>query len=716
MFPSTPSDTVSQSGPALSGSSPNPLGAPSTPTIHGSPADNRRKQPKVSRACDPCKSKKIRCSGTLPCNICSRRRLSCTYASRYSRGRPPTPPTLTREPLRSRQAFTTPGQEPTGTPLPEENGQEENEPRATSELVIEGQYFDLTSGLSFLHRAWSKLSAQRGELMSHGSNEGGRDQLLVSAGDRPFYLERPGVEALPDDVSARELVSLYFDSCVVTYRMFHRQTVEGWLDCVLQNKTRGHPLAASLGTARASTILSILAIATFRKYKLQSTPSDDLQLAGVHESDPLFHAATGLTESETGYPRVESVQARLIQVLYMLQTGRMSKAWYTFGNACQIISSLGLHRKQFRRTNSFGEQSDYITQQCAKRAFWTAYTVDKYLSVVFGRPRLLHDVEIDQEFPDAINDEDMGPNGPLMSDGSSECHITSLIFHAKIARLIGRISHEVYYLGDGRQADRAAAADALIRELKAWHAELPPHLGTVKPSTLVPSFRREATAITLAYCHALIHATRPFLLGDVNTLRNDPATQARVDECLSAARKALEIIERIINDRELFHSFWWTQYVLFCALAVIYVWEIQRKAHQSPISNVVSHETLFDLAEKCRFYLQGAGSATPPNHRYRLILDELRSEAQRETLPGRNSRAMSATEQSADHGLDGTFGLWADHQMAGGNAELDISTAPILFSGASMLQSWQSTDWLDLDSSVISHLHTIHTLYWLTSC
>ncbi|KAL2862465.1 transcription factor domain-containing protein [Aspergillus lucknowensis] len=705
MLLSTPSDAPSQIGPAVSGTSPSLRGEPSTPTpSDGSPADNRRKHPKVSRACDPCKSKKIRCSGTLPCNTCARRRLSCTYASRYSRGRPPTPPAPSSETAINRAEFTTLDQGQAGTPR-----EEENEPRATSELVIEGQYFDLTSGLTFLHRAWSKLSAQRGQLMSHSASEGARDQPLVSAGDRPFYLHRCGVEALPDDETARKMLSLYFDSCVVTYRMLHRQTVGGWLDRVLQNRSRGHLLAASLGNARTSTILTILAIATLRKYKLQSTPPNDLQLTGLHESDPLFHAATGLTESETGYPRVESVQARLLQVLYLLQTGRMSKAWYTFGNACQIISSLGLHRKQFRQTNSFGEQLDYITQQCAKRAFWTAYTIDKYLSVVFGRPRLLHDVEIDQEFPETVNDEDMASDGPLLSDGSDECHVTSLVCHAKIARLIGRISHEVYYLGDGRQADRAAAADALIRELKAWHAELPPHLGTVKPSTLVPAFRREATAINLAYCHALIHVTRPFLLGDVNTLRNDPAMRARIDECLFAARKALEIIERIVNDRELFHSFWWTQYVLFCALAVVYVWEIQHKALQGPIQNVDSHEALFELAEKCRFHLQGAGSATPPNHRYGLILDELRLEAQRQTLPNANSHAVTGTRQSAESGIDGTLGLWADQPMTDQTAELDISaTNSILFSGASMLQSWQSTDWLDLDSSVKSHSHTIY--------
>ncbi|KAL4985501.1 fungal-specific transcription factor domain-containing protein [Aspergillus falconensis] len=633
-----------------------------------SPSENRRKDPKVSRACDSCKAKKIRCSGTLPCTICSRRKLSCSYAR----------------------------------------------PRATSDLVIEGQYFDLTSGLGFLHRASSKLSAQRGRFIAHGYDDVERSQLLVSAGDQPFYLgdRGPEAEVLPDDRTARETLSLYFDTCVVTYRMLHRRSVEQWLTGMLRNREQGRPVAHSLGNARAASILAVLAIAGLRCFKLKrkrnsSTLNDpQLESCSLRESDPLFYASMMLTESETGFPALESVQARLLQVLYLLQTGRMNKAWYTFGNACQITSSLGLHRKQFHQQSAFGGQADYIEQQCAKRVFWTAYTIDKYVSVVLGRPRLMHDEGIDQDFPDPVNDEDMGPDGRLTADAREECHVSSLIFHAKIAQLIGRISSEVYYK---RQIDHAAAADGLVCELQAWHAELPPHLGTVKPSTLIPSFRREATALRLAYCHALIHATRPFLLGDGrNTFSNDPASQSRISECLSAARKALEIIDTIVNDRELSHSFWWTQYVLFCALAVVYVWEIQRNAHHELDDRSglihVSHETLFELAEKSRPYLQGGVGSLHlrnPNHRYGLILEEVRLEAQRQAsqIRSRNVRASLVTEKETENRL---HEAWSEQPMPvlAPAAELDIATSAILNSGSRMLESWQTTDWLDLDSSV----------------
>lgn len=57
-----------------------------------SPGSSASKVPKVSRACDYCKSKKTKCSGTRPCGSCVKRGITCHYDAKYSRGRPPTPP------------------------------------------------------------------------------------------------------------------------------------------------------------------------------------------------------------------------------------------------------------------------------------------------------------------------------------------------------------------------------------------------------------------------------------------------------------------------------------------------------------------------------------------------------------------------------------------------------------------------------------------------
>ena len=109
----------------------------------------------------------------------------------------------------------------------------------------------------------------------------------------------------------------------------------------------------------------------------------DMQL----QSDMLFIEASRLTLAETGIPKLESAQCRLIQVLYLLMSCRFNQAWYTFGHALQIISALGLHRRDDRKRQATATRRDYIDEQCRKRTFWVAYTLDKYLGVIFGRPR-----------------------------------------------------------------------------------------------------------------------------------------------------------------------------------------------------------------------------------------------------------------------------------------------------------------------------------------
>ncbi len=79
--------------------------------------------------------------------------------------------------------------------------------------------------------------------------------------------------------------------------------------------------------------------------------------------------------------------------------------------------------------------TDYIVLQCRRRTFWVVYIIDKYLSVVFGRPSLWHDDDINQDYPECINDEDMSSQGPSPSPAALDCHVNSLISHAKYAIL-----------------------------------------------------------------------------------------------------------------------------------------------------------------------------------------------------------------------------------------------------------------------------------------
>lgn len=297
---------------------------------------------------------------------------------------------------------------------------------------IEGQYFDTTSGLTFLHRAYKKLSTQKGDIVSHAPSVAEKRQPLMTVGDRTFKGSAEGLR-IPNREAVMELMKFYFDECVVTYRIFHRQTVMSWLEALISNSETDAPLTNELGHTKAAIILGILAVVTFRREKVRKAGSQSFdETSALAQSDPFFAAATSLTDAETGLPALESAQARLIQVLYLLQTSRMNQGWYVFGTTALITSALGLHRRS-NRNGSAGKSAlhDYIAVQSKRRVFWVAYTIDKYLSVVFGRPRHYRDEDIDQEFPDCVNDEDMAADGPSSEEPKEDCYVDAVIFHSR---------------------------------------------------------------------------------------------------------------------------------------------------------------------------------------------------------------------------------------------------------------------------------------------
>lgn len=639
------------------------------------------------------------------------------------RGRPPTPPGSTPNDNTLGMAIApTPvsaieftGPTVTQEPSIQDETLTRTQSRSSPELdaaEVHGQYVDTTSGLSFLHRARNRLSNHH-RLAGPDQQECSVLQPLIAAGDRPIIGLSLGVSGEPALLSgsyfqtlgrhdAIELLDLYFDVCVATYKPLHRLTVQSWYEAVAANASAGQALQEGIGHARLATLFGVFAVATFHRQKSRGFADDEASLA---ECDSLFQESTRLTDAEVGLPQLESAQARLVQVFYLLMTCRMNRAWYTFGTLLQIISALGMHRRD-RRGRSDMSSQDYIYRQCRKRTFWTAYILDKYLGVVMGRPRHFHDDDLDQDYPDRVNDADMSMDGRGSHDDSNDCAIDAFVCNIKLSRIVGRISHELYSIRSKSGNQRRDATLRLGQELENWHENLPPFLSTIKPSTLIRSFRRQAIALKVAYCHAVMHLYRPFLLNhstsqphsDSGTLRTDA-----IRHCIMAAQEALRTVDSIAKEGPIFHAFWWTHYVTFCALAVVYVWKIQQDKHQDEIPGIVL-ERLFELAERCHNHLGQATAMNSPSRRYSVILEELRVEA-------RASNTAVSDTHSTHVGLEQDLGLGSNEIHCSLNEPDTIGQQIASTTGNNLVASfgdsfvhWQPSDWLDLDAFV-SHGH-----------
>ncbi|GKT59727.1 fungal specific transcription factor domain-containing protein [Colletotrichum tofieldiae] len=738
--------------------------SPFSDELAGSAA-NRRKSQKVSRACDFCKQRKAKCSGTIPCDKCTRKGLACVYDAKYSRGRPPTPPPSAawssgasaashpgavsasgpEEPSVLYQ--TTEASGPNAAPASSRSlrgrvrDSQGPASRASPELgmaEIQGQIFDPTSGVTFLHRAWKRLSKHDSSIVPDEPSASTESQPLMLAGDKPLPTITDDDVAklcLPEPRELQDLLALYFDVCIATYRVLHRPSVMAWLQIMVDNLRQGKPVWQDIGRAKASIVLTALAVSTAHQEKSNGFHSSEDETLSLARSDRLFCVALQLTERETGLPRLESAQSRLIHVLYLLTTSRMNRAWYTFGNALQIISALGMHRKAAKKRHLAPGSSDYIQAQCRMRTFWTAYVLDKYLGVIFGRPRHFHDDDIDQDYPDRIDDEDMTAQGPVeRSEENPDCHIDALIFHAKIAQIIGNTSREVYSIKPISERERVAAAHRLSERIHEWRAGLPPHLGSIRPSMLIPSFRRQATVLKLAYSHAIMHANRLFLLGNLSS-----GSEMQILECIGAARTVLETVDGMAAEGPIFHAFWWTQYVTFCALLVTYVWDIQQKRRGIFLEGEgkTKHAKLMDLAERCQTHLAHATASNSPSRRYAIILEEFRTEglgqmsrkSQAPSQPPRVSATRPAgpsteapvlPQQSQENGAAAAAamadGFDFDPAYAAESGAVDLmGQGDAGFLGSNLLDEWQTTDWLELDSSAFGPYMDIdaNALAWM---
>ncbi|KAL6862094.1 fungal-specific transcription factor domain-containing protein [Trichoderma novae-zelandiae] len=678
------------------------------------PDASSRKTRKVSRACDFCKSRKAKCTGDQPCAKCISRGRVCLYEAKYTRGMPPTPPPSSdasqqRSAGGSRHSLTeafaiseatafvpSSGAAPSDDVTLDRASQRPAGPvapsRASPELgmaEIQGQVFDPTSSLAFLHRASRRLSAHGGSQGIDDSRSMAENQLVFMAGDKPLATEGEGSQhqpTLPDPEDARALLALYFDVCIATYRILHRPSTESWLSTMESNLGDGVAVWQTIGRAKAAIIYVILAIAKFHQEKSKGSPTKDCQ--ALRLGDHLFRFSMRLADQETGYPRLESAQVRIVQVLYLLTTSRFNHSWYIFGNALQLISALGLQRRaDWRRRHK--SAADYIEKQCSLRTFWTAYVLDNYLGVVFGRPRHFHDDNIDQDLPDRINDEDMSADGPIGDpDDRRGCHTDALVFHARIAKIIGAISQEMYTAKLNSEVERIAAAKGLTRLVRDWHQTLPAHLGAVHPSILIPSYRRPALALGLAHSHAIMHVNRLFLM---RSPASSYATQ--VSDCIKAAKDVLESVDTMARGSPIFHAFWWTHYVTFCALVVTYVWAMQQ--YRMGATDDPGYRTrLMQLAESCHGHLARATASNSPSRRYAVILEGFKAAAMIQSTPQQSRTHCTVPNE---HQVDQSMGVpimdtgdGVDfHSIVQGNLVKEIPT----------FLDWQLTDWLDLDSS-----------------
>ena len=672
-----------------------------------------RKRSKVTRACDACKSRKKACSGEIPCRFCLRIGTTCTYDVPYHRGALVSP-----RPSTQQENVNTPTTQPTPPQLDTIQDTAQNTIHNTTHDPLQagpiptnsapdglidsgGQYRGPTSAHSFLARAMRNfhnhpLDTQPGLASGEDAHES-----IFSFGDRHAPRVDPSQLQWPTQTKVNHLVRRYFDFASPTYRILHERTVEEWVNLIFSDRSGSFPntqTTPAIPPAAEAIILLICAIASLSS---SEEPTDQVNIGNLQQYEAYYQMAEQILAKDTGMPYLEFVQARFLSVLYLLGASRINQAWFNFGPTVQLIMAIGLHRKR-TRSSSFS----LISHECSKRVLWCSFTLDQYLSLILGRPRLLHEEDIDQEYPTLVNDENLDAV-QLNSHSLRNCLMDAPVCHAKLSRILARASQDLYSIKSFEKEQDLNNVGNLMNKIGQWQSELPLlFTEDVCPSSLITVFRRQLTVIRLAHYHAIMFVTRPLLLWDCSNEPNHDQSNLNgyLRSCVITARKTLELILDLAKEKQFFHSFWYTQYIAFNALSILYIYIIHsckgRIPHQwvfpdrlntgtAQAGNFVYDQmSLYELAERTQHHLRQVTEKNALAWRYAVVLDALRSE----------SRSLLHHESSGE-----------DYQMI--TSELDaVQQSAFLAQDLSldrfMVPEQPPVDWEGLQASMTTSLYS----------
>ncbi|KIX02565.1 uncharacterized protein Z518_08506 [Rhinocladiella mackenziei CBS 650.93] len=598
------------------------------------PKKRRLKHPRTARACIFCRRRKVRCTGTQPCDYCHGEGVRCEYDDGIPRPRPargsekpkasspvardvqsnllspaPVPQrenrnlaSSTRQAL-SRPDITTKDYTPHGSRRPS------LEPPQT---FAGGQHIGPTAGVSFLYHVWNQNDINEGESLPSAP--------LTCYGDipqTPMRQEQP----FPTREGANSLLERYFRFATPTYRFLHRPTLEKWMSELLAGSRL--PMAEA---ACALIVCSQSLLYTTDGERYSDGGDEDLSRSRFY-----FEKAKSLLNQEPGPASLASVQARLAMCLYLLSTFRINECRFCFSLACTILTSIGLHRK-----TPMAHKLDLVTLESRKRTFWCAYVLDDYLSVMLGRPRILRDEDIDQSYPRNIDDHDLLSSESL-EDLPQHGNLEAFIAHADLAKLMGRNNDLLYPIQPLTEDQVFERTNEMLELLYKWKDALPDFLKP-RDKTLVGqrTFERQNTVLKLAYAHIRILVTRRCLLADLSRLgRNAPLTRddralKPIRECASAISTILNATYELIERGALYQAFWFTQYIALVAISTLYVFIIQDARSTIPADLVPDLEMFFDKANHCQQCLTTLAPEGSQARRHYTLLSRLRLRAEKD--------------------------------------------------------------------------------------
>ncbi|KIV85596.1 hypothetical protein PV11_01274 [Exophiala sideris] len=314
---------------------------------------------------------------------------------------------------------------------------------------------------------------------------------------------------------------------------------------------------------------------TFKLYMVYAIGAQLLKMTEAYEYTPperFFITAFRNVSAARDAHSTKNVEAMALLVIYHLRSPSNSGIWSLIGMAMRTCVDLGLHREAFYTTG------DVFEQELNRRLFWTVYSLERHISISFGRPFSINDRVIDVRLPLDINDDIRDhmtiAQAMHLSRSSYTTTMTMALHLFRLKQLESKIHHKIYR-ADRSPSDLVLKIEPLLRLLRDWKDNLP------QLSSIETDYRM------IQYHKAIRLLLQPFL-------SIMPQDDPRILLCLEASGQICQIFKRL-HSRHLYgHSFIALHSIFIAGLTMCYclwkapgLWSLQTSNDLRACSSVL---------------------------------------------------------------------------------------------------------------------------------
>ncbi|KAK0362762.1 Gypsy retrotransposon integrase-like protein 1 [Friedmanniomyces endolithicus] len=581
---------------------------------------HQQKRRRVTRACDECRRKKIKCDGTQPCTHCTVYSYDCTYDQPSNRRRNPAPQYVENLEHRVHRAETLlhilipnldlndpgidaavqqgwiPGAPGRGNPTAA--AKPEPAARAQRPDILEKTQNKSDTNLESMVRAVAQLDMdERGHWDYHGHSSGlsfvrrMREQLGDLMGPdtkaTPFVMTRPmsqvlespkstgaspsgdvspaGATDLPPQEYAREVCRAAVDDASVLLRVVHQPTFWKSFDDLYSKGPEHYTNEDNKFLPLFHTVMALGHLFC----KDEKTNQDQHYENGIQQGFAHFKCARQMMDI-ADCRDLTSIQAVMFMILFLQSSAKLSQCYAYVGVALRSALRMGLHRTYAGNWNP-------VEAETRKRVFWIVRKMDIYVGAMLGLPQTLSDEDIDQDFPLEVDDEYITEEGIMPMPEGTVSLMTAFNAHTRLVQLISKIVRKVYPIKTSQSLpDKSYSVPfSVIREiegeLEQWKTALP---AILSPCPAPPRYTRIQQLLRLSYAHAQVMLYKPFLHYVAMHKRASPVDQ-RAYACaasyVNVSRNIIHIVTQMKQKGLLNGAFWFIMYTSFFAiLSLVY--------------------------------------------------------------------------------------------------------------------------------------------------